>query len=114
MSADLSALADASGHFAGVLVVKNEWGDRTAKAFSCTASDDDDSESSASSSDTDAEDEAKPTTITREELREDLAAVGLRGTADELRANVGYIRRAVEKKPPPKVKADALDFLECK
>ena len=39
---DLSALADASGHFAGVLVVKNEWGDRTAKAFSCTASDDDD------------------------------------------------------------------------
>ena len=42
VSADLSALADASGHFAGVLVVKNEWGDRTAKAFSCTASDDDD------------------------------------------------------------------------
>ena len=38
----VGALADASGHFAGVLVVKNEWGDRTAKAFSCTASDDDD------------------------------------------------------------------------
>ena len=88
-------------------------GDASASSSS-TASDDDDSESSASSSDTDAEDEAKPTTITREELREDLAAVGLRGTADELRANVGYIRRAVEKKPPPKVKADALDFLECK
>ena len=88
-------------------------GDVSASSSS-TASDDDDSESSASSSDTDAEDEAKPTTITREELREDLAAVGLRGTADELRANVGYIRRAVEKKPPPKVKADALDFLECK
>ena len=69
------------------------------------------SASSTSSSDTS---EAKPTTISTEELREDLAAVGLRGTADELRANVGYIRRAVEKKPPPKVKADALDFLECK
>ena len=89
-------------------------GDDASASSSSTASDDDDSESSASSSDTDAEDEAKPTTITREELREDLAAVGLRGTADELRANVGYIRRAVEKKPPPKVKADALDFLECK
>ena len=88
-------------------------GDASASSSS-TASDDDDSESSASSSDTDAEDEAKPTTISTEELREDLAAVGLRGTADELRANVGYIRRAVEKKPPPKVKADALDFLECK
>ena len=88
--------------------------DDDSASSSSTASDDDDSESSASSSDTDAEDEAKPTTITREELREDLAAVGLRGTADELRANVGYIRRAVEKKPPPKVKADALDFLECK
>ena len=88
--------------------------DDASASSSSTASDDDDSESSASSSDTDAEDEAKPTTITREELREDLAAVGLRGTADELRANVGYIRRAVEKKPPPKVKADALDFLECK
>ena len=72
------------------------------------------SSSSTASSSSDEED-AKPTTIiTREELREDLAAVGLRGTADELRANVGYIRRAVEKKPPPKVKADALDFLECK
>ena len=88
-------------------------GDASASSSS-TASDDDDSESSASSSHTDAEDEAKPTTISTEELREDLAAVGLRGTADELRANVGYIRRAVEKKPPPKVKADALDFLECK
>ena len=88
-------------------------GDVSASSSS-TASDDDDSESSASSSDTDAEDEAKPTTISTEELREDLAAVGLRGTADELRANVGYIRRAVEKKPPPKAKADALDFLECK
>ena len=42
VSVDLSALADASGHFAGQLVVKNEWGDRTAKAFSCTASDDGD------------------------------------------------------------------------
>ena len=88
-------------------------GDASASSSS-TASDDDDSESSASSSDTDAEDEAKPTTISQTELQEDLAAVGLRGTADELRANVGYIRRAVEKKPPPKVKADALDFLECK
>ena len=88
-------------------------GDASASSSS-TASDDDDSESSASSSDSDAEEDAKPTTITREELREDLAAVGLRGTADELRANVGYIRRAVEKKPPPKAKADALDFLECK
>ena len=72
------------------------------------------SASTASSSDADAEEKATPTTITPAELREDLAAVGLRGTADELRANVGYIRRAVEKKPPPKVKADALDFLECK
>mgnify|MGYP006879458286 CR=1 FL=1 len=45
--------------------------------------------------------------------QEDLAAVGLRGTADELRANVGYIRRAVEK-PKPQPKCDALDFLECK
>ena len=87
-------------------------GDVSASSSS-TASDDDDSESSASSSDTDAEDEAKPTTISTEELREDLAAVGLRGTADELRANVGYIRRAVEK-PRPAPKADALDFLECK
>ena len=68
------------------------------------------SASSTSSSDTS---EAKPTTISTEELREDLAAVGLRGTADELRANVGYIRRAVEK-PRPAPKADALDFLECK
>ena len=72
------------------------------------------SASSASSTSSSDADEAKPTTISTEELREDLAAVGLRGTADELRANVGYIRRAVEKKPPPKVKADALDFLECK
>ena len=68
------------------------------------------SASSTSSSDTS---EAKPTTISTEELREDLAAVGLRGTADELRANVGYIRRAVEK-PKPQPKCDALDFLECK
>jgi len=71
------------------------------------------SASTASSSDADAEEKATPTTITPAELREDLAAVGLRGTADELRANVGYIRRAVEK-PRPAVKADALDFLECK
>ena len=70
--------------------------------------------SASSESSSDAEEDAKPTTISTEELREDLAAVGLRGTADELRANVGYIRRAVEKKPPPKAKADALDFLECK
>ena len=88
--------------------------DGDASASSSSTASDDDSESSASSSDTDAEDEAKPTTISQTELQEDLAAVGLRGTADELRANVGYIRRAVEKKPPPKVKADALDFLECK
>ena len=75
---------------------------------------DDDSASSASSeSSSDDEPEAKPTTISTEELREDLAAVGLRGTADELRANVGYIRRAVEK-PKPQPKCDALDFLECK
>ena len=71
------------------------------------------SASTASSSDADAEEKATPTTITPAELREDLAAVGLRGTADELRANVGYIRRAVEK-PRPAPKADALDFLECK
>ena len=71
------------------------------------------SASSASSTSSSDADEAKPTTISTEELREDLAAVGLRGTADELRANVGYIRRAVEK-PRPAPKADALDFLECK
>jgi len=71
------------------------------------------SASTASSSDADAEEKATPTTITPAELREDLAAVGLRGTADELRANVGYIRRAVEK-PKPQPKCDALDFLECK
>ena len=69
--------------------------------------------SASSTSSSDAEDDAKPTTISTEELREDLAAVGLRGTEDELRANVGYIRRAVEK-PRPAPKADALDFLECK
>ena len=49
--------------------------------------------SASSTSSSDDEIEAKPTTISTEELREDLAAVGLRGTADELRANVGYIRR---------------------
>ena len=88
--------------------------DAASVASSSTASSDDSASSASSESSSDDEPEAKPTTITREELREDLAAVGLRGTADELRANVGYIRRAVEKKPPPKVKADALDFLECK
>ena len=71
------------------------------------------SASSASSTSSSDADEAKPTTISTEELREDLAAVGLRGTADELRANVGYIRRAVEK-PRSAPKADAFDFLECK
>ena len=76
----------------------------------CNASSASSSSTASSSSD---EEDAKPTTITREELREDLAAVGLRGTADELRANVGYIRRAVEK-PKPQPKCDALDFLECK
>ena len=88
--------------------------DAASVASSSTASSDDSASSASSESSSDDEPEAKPTTITREELREDLAAVGLRGTADELRANVGYIRRAVEKKPPPKVKADAFDFLECK
>ena len=88
--------------------------DAASVASSSTASSDDSASSASSTSSSDAEEDAKPTTISTEELREDLAAVGLRGTADELRANVGYIRRAVEKKPPPKVKADALDFLECK
>ena len=88
--------------------------DSASVASDSSASSTSSSASTASSSDADAEEKAKPTTISTEELREDLAAVGLRGTADELRANVGYIRRAVEKKPPPKVKADALDFLECK
>ena len=88
--------------------------DSASVASDSSASSTSSSASTASSSDADAEEKATPTTITPAELREDLAAVGLRGTADELRANVGYIRRAVEKKPPPKVKADALDFLECK
>ena len=88
--------------------------DAASVASSSTASSDDSASSASSESSSDDEPEAKPTTISTEELREDLAAVGLRGTADELRANVGYIRRAVEKKPPPKAKADALDFLECK
>ena len=88
--------------------------DAASVASSSTASSDDSASSASSESSSDAEEKATPTTITPAELREDLAAVGLRGTADELRANVGYIRRAVEKKPPPKVKADALDFLECK
>ena len=87
--------------------------DAASVASSSTASSDDSASSASSESSSDDEPEAKPTTISTEELREDLAAVGLRGTADELRANVGYIRRAVEK-PRPAPKADALDFLECK
>ena len=87
--------------------------DSASVASDSSASSTSSSASTASSSDADAEEKATPTTITPAELREDLAAVGLRGTADELRANVGYIRRAVEK-PRPAPKADALDFLECK
>ena len=59
------------------------------------------SSASSASSDTSSDDEPEERGRRRSpdaELREDLAAVGLRGTADELRANVGYIRRAVEKK----------------
>lgn len=88
-------------------------------AFDGDGDDDAASASSASTASSDAEgaapDARAAPAVTPAELREDMAAFGLQGTREELRANVGYIRRATAAISAPRpVAADALDFLECK